>query len=76
VREGVGKGYVAYGVGKAAGSTADELSIRTDVAALLLVEGVTNAIYQTATTWVKARLAQFDAEFKLTTGPTRRRGCE
>jgi hypothetical protein len=68
VREGVAKGYVAYRVDKA-GEHADELTIRTEVAALIMVGGVIDTINATATTWVKDRLAQFDADFKLTTGP-------
>jgi hypothetical protein len=70
VREGVAKGYVAYRVDKA-GDTDDELAIRTEVAALIMVDGVIDAINATATAWVKDRLAQFDADFKLTTGPTK-----
>ena len=52
-------------------TTSDELSIRTEVAALIMVDGVIDTINATATTWVKDRLAQFDADFKLTTGPTK-----
>ncbi len=70
IKEGVGKAYVAYRV-KAEGAQADELNIRTEVAGLLLVDGVTSAVDDLANTWVKGRLTEFSADIKLTTGATK-----
>ncbi len=70
VKEGVGQDYLAYRVYKA-GTGADKLEIRTEVAALLLVDGVIAEIEETATKWVRDRLAEFSVEIKNTTGATR-----
>jgi type III restriction enzyme len=70
VREGVGKGYLAYRV-RDADDDADELTIRTEVAALLLVDGVIRAIEEAAEKWVQDRLSEFAVEIKNTTGATK-----
>jgi type III restriction enzyme len=70
MKEGIGNRYVAYRVAKQ-GDAADELAIRTRVAALIRVAGVTQSVNEAATSWVQARLADFDAEFKLSTGPAK-----
>ncbi|MGI8516365.1 MAG: DEAD/DEAH box helicase [Acidimicrobiia bacterium] len=69
LKEGVGKRYLAYRVGSE-GNT-DELTIRTEVAALLLVEGVVDAVEEAADRWVQDRFAEFAVEIKNTTGATR-----
>jgi len=67
VKEGVGKDYVRYLV-EGTGETADVLAIRTEVAALLLIDGVIGEIEATATKWVQERFSQFAVEIKNTTG--------
>lgn len=47
------------------------MAVRTEVAALLLVEGVTRAIEEAAEKWVRDRLAEFAVEIKNTTGATK-----
>lgn len=70
LKEGVGRGYLAYRVAEV-GDSADELTIRTQVAALLQVPEVAAALGDTATEWVQQRLSEFGAEIKLTTGATK-----
>lgn len=70
VKEGVAKDYVRYLVEKA-DDVADVLSIRTEVAALIMVEGVASAIDTAATAWVQDQLTRFAVEIKNTTGATR-----
>jgi len=70
VKEGVGKGYLAYRV-RGTDVDGDELMIRTEVAALLLVDGVTRAVEEAAEKWVQDRLSQFAVEIKNTTGATK-----
>ena len=70
IKEGVGKAYYAYRVSKADPS-ANKLEIRTQVAALLLVEGVMAEIEATANRFVQQQLNNFAVEIKNTTGATR-----
>jgi hypothetical protein len=70
IKEGVGKDYVRYRVQKA-GSEADVLAIRTEVAALLMVDGVASATDAAATKWVQQQFTKFAVEIKNTTGATR-----
>jgi type III restriction enzyme len=70
IKEGVAKDYVRYRVEKA-GADADVLAVRTEVAALIMVEGVAKAVEATATTWVQDRFTMFAVEIKNTTGATR-----
>lgn len=70
VKEGVGQDYLAYRVHKA-GSGADKLDIRIQVAALFMNEQVLTEIDATATKWVKERLAEFAVDIKNTTGAAR-----
>ena len=70
LKEGVGKAYYAYRVSQA-GPAVNKLDIRVEVAALLLVDGVTAEIEATATKFVKKHLTKFAVEIKNTTGATR-----
>jgi hypothetical protein len=70
VKEGVGKDYVRYRV-DAAGSDADVLAVRTEVAGLLMVGGVMAEIEAVATKWVQEQFTQFAVAIKNTTGATR-----
>lgn len=70
VKDGVGKGYYAHRVSQSDPET-NKLDIRIEVAALLLVDGVTAEIETTATKFVQERLTQFKVEIKNTTGATR-----
>jgi len=70
VREGIGKGYYAY---RAANAHPDEtrLDIRTEVAALLRIDGVIASVDAAGTDFVKEHLDRFAVEIKNTTGATR-----
>ncbi|MGH9896203.1 MAG: hypothetical protein ACREA0_30265, partial [bacterium] len=70
IKEGVAKDYVRYLVEKA-GADADVLAIRTEVAALIMVDGVASAVEATATKWVQDQFTKFAVEIKNTTGATR-----
>ncbi len=70
LKEGVGKAYYSHRIQQAAPS-ASKLDIRTEVAALLQVDGVVAEIEATATKFVHQQLASFDVEIKNTTGATR-----
>ena len=70
VREGAGKAWFAHRL-EAAGAGADRDRVRVETAALLRVAGVTEAIDETATAWVKDQLDRFRVEIKNTTGATR-----
>ncbi|MBE3065500.1 MAG: DEAD/DEAH box helicase family protein [Spirochaetes bacterium] len=70
VKEGVGKAYYAYRIGKS-DSTANKLDVRVEVAALFLGDGVVAEIEATATKFVRGQLAKFEVEIKNTTGATR-----
>jgi type III restriction enzyme len=70
IREGVAKAYVRYRVEKA-GNNADVLTLRTEVAALVLIDGISSAVETTATKWVQDHFAKFAAEIKNTTGAMR-----
>jgi hypothetical protein len=70
VKEGVGKDYFAHRVAKA-GADADLLDVRTRVAALFMVDGVSGELEAEATKWVQTRLSQFAVDIKNTTGATR-----
>ena len=69
VKEGVAKDYVRFLVGKT--DDADVLSIRTRVAALIMIDGVVPAIEDAATEWVQDQLTRFAVEIKNTTGARR-----
>jgi type III restriction enzyme len=70
IKEGAGHDYYSHRVDKA-GAGADRLEIRVDVAALLMIDAVVEALDQAATNWVQGRLEQFAVEIKNTTGATR-----
>jgi hypothetical protein len=70
IKEGVAKDYVRYSV-KKAGTDADVLSIRTQVAALIMIDGIAGAVEATTTKWVQDQLTKFAVEIKNTTGATR-----
>ena len=70
VREGVGEAYLRHRAGTA-GEGADFLEVRTEVAALVSVEGVVAEIDAVATKFVKDHLDKFAVEIKNTTGATR-----
>lgn len=70
VKEGVAKDYVRYRVEKA-GADADVLAIRTEVAALIMIDGTASSVEAMATTWVQDQFAKFAVEIKNTTGATR-----
>jgi type III restriction enzyme len=70
VKEGVAKDYVRYRV-EAAGTDREVLAIRTEVAALLMVQGVVADIETVATSWVQVQFTRFAVEIKNTTGATR-----
>jgi len=70
VKEGVAKDYVRHRV-DAAAVDADVLAIRTEVAALIMVDGVIREIEDTATKWVNEQFTKFAVEIKNTTGATR-----
>lgn len=70
MKEGVAKDYVKYRM-EAAGTKADVLKIRTEVAALVMVDGVNKEIEIVATKWVQDQFARFAVEIKNTTGAAR-----
>jgi type III restriction enzyme len=70
IKEGVAKDYVRYRVEKA-GPNADVLAIRTEVAALLMIDGVANAVEATATKWTQEQFTKFAVAIKNTTGAMR-----
>lgn len=70
VKEGVGKDYVRHRV-EATGIDADVLAVRTEVAGLLMVDGVVAEIEAVATKWVQDRFTQFAVAIKNTTGAAR-----
>jgi len=70
VKEGAAKDYVRYRVA-AVGDGADVLAIRTQVAALLMIDGIPTEIEAVATKWVNDQLTRFAVEIKNTTGATR-----
>jgi type III restriction enzyme len=70
IKEGVAKDYVRYRVEKTGGD-ADVLAIRTEVAALILIDGVASAVEAMATNWVQDQFTKFAVEIKNTTGATR-----
>jgi type III restriction enzyme len=70
VKEGVGKDYVRYLVERSEPNI-DVLAVRTRVAALLMIEGVTDQIDVAATKWVQDQFTRFAVAIKNTTGATR-----
>jgi type III restriction enzyme len=70
LKEGVAKDYVKYRVEKA-GEGADVLGVRTEVAALLMVDGVATDVDSAATKWVQDQFSKYAVEIKNTTGATR-----
>jgi type III restriction enzyme len=70
LKEGVAKDYVKYRVDKAGAGT-DVLTVRTEVAALLMVDGVSTEVEAAATKWVQDQFTKFAVEIKNTTGATR-----
>lgn len=70
VKEGAGKDYYRYRVDKA-GDDVDTLAIRTEIAALFSVAGVTEALDAAATSWVRTQLSDHAVAIKNTTGSTR-----
>lgn len=69
VKEGVAKDYLRYKV-EGAGENADVLGARTEVAALVMVEGVVAEVEAAAVKWVRGRFTDFLVEIKNTTGAT------
>lgn len=67
VKEGAAKEYVRYRVEKA-GDNADVSRVRTEVAALLMVDRVISEIETAATKWVIGQFSTFNVEIKNTTG--------
>lgn len=67
VKEGIGKGYVKHLVDKA-GDDADILAARTQVAALFSVDGIREALDDSATRWVRNQLNRHRADIAATTG--------
>jgi type III restriction enzyme len=70
IKEGAAKDYLRYRVEKA-GAEADVLSVRTEVAALIMIEGVAGGVEAVATKWVQDQFTKFAVEIKNTTGATR-----
>ena len=70
VKEGAAKDYVRHRVEKA-GAGADVLTLRTEVAGLLMIDGIGDEIAAVATRWVQDQFARFAVEIKNTTGATR-----
>lgn len=70
IKEGVGRDYLRYCVERG-GDAADILAIRTQVAALLTVDGVASDAESVATKWVQDQFSRFAVEIKNTTGATR-----
>ncbi|MDQ4144311.1 MAG: DEAD/DEAH box helicase family protein [Actinomycetota bacterium] len=70
VKEGVGQDYLAYRVHKA-GAESNKFDVRTEVAALFMVENVSRELEDAATKWVRDRLEQFAVEIKNTTGASK-----
>jgi hypothetical protein len=70
VKEGVAKDYVRYRVERA-GADAEVLSVRTEVAGLLQIEGVVAEVESAATEWVHDQFSRFAVEIKNTTGAVR-----
>ena len=70
IKEGVAKDYVRYRVEKA-GAGADVLAIRTEVAALVMIDGIASSVEAAATNWVQDQYTKFAVEIKNTTGATR-----
>lgn len=70
LKEGAGLDYYKYRVA-AANSTVDRLEVRVQIAALIMVPGVAEAVDAVATAWVRARLDQFAVDIKNTTGAVR-----
>ena len=70
IKEGAGQDYYAHRV-SSAGDDVDRFQIRIEVAALLMIDDVVEALEEAATKWVQDRLVQFAVEIKNTTGATR-----
>ena len=70
LKEGAGKDYYTYRVGKA-GDAADTLQIRTELAAMLMIEGLVDEVAATATKFVQDQLVTHAVAIKNTTGATR-----
>ena len=70
VKEGAGHDYFRHRM-NAAGPDADPLTVRTEVAALLGIEGITDAIDESATTWIRDRLHEHAVDIRNTTGAAR-----
>lgn len=70
IPEGVGTDYLKHRVQKES-SSIQPFRIRTEVAALLLVEEVHEALESTATRWVQNRFSDHNVTIKNTTGATR-----
>ncbi len=69
VKEGVAKDYVRYKV-STVDEDADVLKVRTEVAALMMVDEAVAEVEATAVKWVQDRFAEFAVEIKNTTGAT------
>jgi len=70
VKEGAGLDFYRYCVEVDSDET-DTLTIKTEVAALLKVDGVIDAVDAAATTWVREQLEEHDVAISLTTGARR-----
>jgi len=71
VKEGAGQDYYRYCVDAADDDETDTLTIKTEVAALLKLDGVVEAVDAAATAWVRQQLEQHDVAISLTTGARR-----
>jgi hypothetical protein len=70
IKEGVAKDYVRFRIEKV-GVDADVLSIRTEIAALVMIDGVASEIDAVASKWVQDQFTKFAVEIKNTTGARR-----
>ena len=70
VKEGVGKDYWSHRAGRR-GADEDLLDVRTEVAALFQVDGVSAELDAAATGWVQTQLSRFAVDIKNSTGATR-----
>jgi len=70
VKEGAGQDYYRYRVATEEDEF-DTLTIKTEVAALLMVDGVVSAVDDEATAWVRRQLETHDVAISLTTGARR-----
>ncbi|MDQ3350556.1 MAG: hypothetical protein M3501_01165 [Actinomycetota bacterium] len=70
IKEGVGKDYFSHRAQRRPAGT-DLLAVRTEVAALFLVDDVASELETRATKWVQSQLSTFSVDIHNTTGATR-----